>query len=198
MIRRLAVPAIVAALVVLGACGVPTDDAPRPLAEGDIPGGPLAPETTTTTVVDMPGVNSDLWFVRDQEDLQASAANLSSRQPDTVLTALVATVPEELEEGLTTAIPPDTTVLSTELADGTLTVDLSEEFSTISGDSQILAVAQIVFTATDLPGVTRVAFFVEGEPRTVTDASGAEQDGPVTAADYGEIRTFSTADPGTP
>ena len=82
----------VAVLVLVGACGVPTDDGPRPLAESEIPGGPLSPETTTTTVVDSPGVNSELWFVRDQEDLQASVATLSSRQPDTVLTALVSTM----------------------------------------------------------------------------------------------------------
>lgn len=189
---------VVLAAGLLGvACGVPTDDEPRALAEDEIPGGPIASETTTTTVVGSPGLPTELWFVRDQEDLQASVANLPSRRPATVLEALVATVPEELEsEGLTTAIPPGTSVLGAETVDGTLTVDLSEEFSTVSGDAQILAVAQIVLTATDLAGVQRVAFAVEGEPRTVTDATGAEQDGPVTAADYSEIDTFSTAIPG--
>ena len=47
------------------------------------------------------------------------------------------------------------------------------------GQRFIAAVAQIVYTATDLDGIEAVSFRVEGEDFPVNDENGAAQDEPV-------------------
>ena len=70
-----------------------------------------------------------------------------------------------------------------------LTLDLSEEFDTVTGDRLARAVAQIVFTATAIPGgnIARVAFRVEGEARNVNDDDGRSLSDPVSPNDYQEF-----------
>jgi spore germination protein GerM len=79
-------------------------------------------------------------------------------------------------------------VLGTDIEDGTLTVDLSAEFESVSGEPRIQAVAQLVFTAMRVPGsVDGVLFTVDGEQITVPDADGADIDGPAVRGDYSTL-----------
>lgn len=180
-----------AALVLLvalavGGCAVPTDESPRAVAEEYIPEQLVAAPTTTTAPSDG-GPRVELFFVESVDginELRREPAVLEDAKPTTVVEALVASVPEELPEGVTSSIPADTQVLGVTLEDGTLTVDLSEEFQTVSGEPLILAVAQIVFTASAMPAVEDVAFRIEGEPITVPDAEGTELDRPARRSDY--------------
>ena len=63
------------------------------------------------------------------------------------------------------AIPNDTKVISTQLNNECLTVDLSKEFLNISNENNELynASYQIVDTVTELKEVNRVKLLVEGE-----------------------------------
>ena len=63
------------------------------------------------------------------------------------------------------AIPNDTKVISTQLNNECLTVDLSKEFLNISNENNELynAIYQIVDTVTELKEVNRVKLLVEGE-----------------------------------
>lgn len=179
----------VLALVALVGCGVPDDDAPRAVSAEEIPEALVAGATTTTMVG--VGVQGDLYFLETQDDqnvLRLEQVTVDNNEPQAALEALVATVPEELPEGVLTLIPPGTSVLSTELDDGILTVDLSAEFESVSGEPRIQAVAQLVFTAMRIPGpVDGVLFTVEGEQTSVPDADGADIDGPAVREDYSDL-----------
>lgn len=177
------------ALAVLVGCGVPEDDAPRAVATDEIPDALVASPTTTTMAV--AGVQGDLYFLETQDDrnvLSREQVTLDDNQPQTALDALLSAVPEDLPEGVLTFIPPETSILGTELDDGILTVDLSSEFGSVSGEPRIQAVAQLVFTSMRVPGpVEGVLFSVDGELTAVPDADGSDIDGPADREDYSAL-----------
>ena len=71
----------------------------------------------------------------------------------------------ELEAGVTTAIADGTSLLDLNLADGTATVDLSDDFESGGGSLMMRArIAQLVFTATQFDNVDEVVFWMEGAP----------------------------------
>jgi spore germination protein GerM len=54
----------------------------------------------------------------------------------------------------------------------------------VVGPDQSLAIAQVVFTATQQPGVTGVRFEIDGKPIDVPTAAGVQVPGPVNRASY--------------
>jgi spore germination protein GerM len=180
---------LVLAVVALGlvACGVPEDDSPQELSADDVPFGLLSTPTTTTPDEEvLPENQAELWFVNADAQLTAVDSEVPSMSVDAVITALLDTDPETLAPGVSSFIPPETALLDSSIEDGVLTVDLSDEFNSITGDRASRAVAQIVLTAAAFPGgsVDRVAFEVEGEHQNVNDDRGRSQSDPVSPNDY--------------
>ncbi len=98
---------------------------------------------------------------------------LAADLPGTIIDQLVTRPP--VTDELKSKIPTGTTVLKAEKHDTTLDVDLSEQFKSIEGPGQRVAVAQIVFTATAIPGVSSVRFSINGSPTAVpVDDKSAE------------------------
>ena len=92
---------------------------------------------------------------------------VSASLPDHLLSTVMGSLfdapdTESVGRDLTTSVPVDTKVEHLDLADGTLTVDLSGEFDNLVGPSRQQAIAQIVLTATEFPSVERVRFRVDG------------------------------------
>ncbi len=172
------------------ACGVPEDDRPQELTAEQVPFGLLttAPTTTSTPEILPPSREAELYFVDTEGLLEPLPREVGDRSPRTVIETLLATDTAGLPATYSSNIPPDTVLLDVfSESDGqndVLTVDLSEQFTTIEGERFITAVAQIVFTATDLEDVDAVSFRVEGEPISVSDEEGAAQEDPVTPLDY--------------
>ena len=81
----------------------------------------------------------------------------------------------ESEAGLQSALPAQTTVIDATIGTGGIaTVNLGGTFAQLVGPPQIQAVAQVVFTASAVPGVTGVTFELSGQPVEVPVASGVE------------------------
>jgi spore germination protein GerM len=179
-------PAVAAALgalaVALGACGVPVDQSPTALPRNAVPFGllqPSAPSTTTATTVATPApVTVKIFLVTSSGRLTVVGRQLPVNQQSLaeVLDALLrGPTNAEVASGLQSAVPPQTTVLGAVLgAGGVATVNLGGTLGQLVGQAQIEAVAQIVFTATALPGVTQVAFQLQGQAIDVPIASGAQ------------------------
>ena len=74
--------------------------------------------------------------------------------------------------GIRTALPPEVVGVDEVLPDGLTTVSVTRGFTGITGGNQLLAVAQIVWTLTELPTVTTVRFVVEGTPVEVPTDGG--------------------------
>jgi spore germination protein GerM len=74
-----------------------------------------------------------------------------------------------------------------QLSDGTATIDIDGPDEAPSGGASRLAVAQIVLTATSVPGVDAVRLTLSGEPVEAPLPSGQLTSAPLTAADYAAL-----------
>jgi len=73
--------------------------------------------------------------------------------------------------------------------DGLVTIDLSHQLLDITGRQQILALAQVVFTATSLPDVDRVLFKIDGKRREVPNGEGTLTSSPLGRLSYRDLVT---------
>lgn len=161
------------------ACGIPVE------AEPEVVDVELAPqgESETPAPGDLAAVS--IYLVRDDSLVHVTRNLPSPSSLTSIFVSLLGRVTnEERQANLRTAIPPDTETISITEDGSILRVDLNSEFAAVGGEEEILAVAQIVLTATRVEGVDKVAFQLEGVPTDVPVASGALSVDPVGASDY--------------
>ena len=135
---------------------------------------------------------------------EAQAITAVSRDVDESPSALLGALlagpnDDELDGQLRTAIPAGTVLRSAQLRSGTLVVDVSATLLELSDDSLVAAIAQIVFTATEIAGVRSVRVLVDGADRQWPSASGELRARPLTVYDYpGLLVTAQPAYPAVP
>jgi spore germination protein GerM len=154
-------------------CGVSAQSDPQPVDSGTVDQHPAAPGT---------GGGTALYFVR------ANRLDPVHRQvpPDdrARLSALLAGVSEpEAALGLRTAIPSTIALRDVRRAGSTVTVDLTGGLGDVSPEEQTVALAQIVFTATE-SGPTAVRLLVDGTPVQVPRADGTLDSSDLDRADF--------------
>lgn len=183
--RRALRSSVAALAIVATSCGFPAEDGPTPIADDAA--------TTSSTVGSGSVVSSDevtVWFVRG--DLLVSRTR-DVPAPVVAQSAIVAlgagATPSETSSGLRSAIPNASMLVTAELSRGTATVDLAAEFGEVAPGDQVLALGQVVFTLTDLPGVGRVRFQINGDPVAVPLPDGTSTDDSVSRDDFNSLTT---------
>ena len=188
---------IVAALAVLGSCGIPNDSKPREISREALPPELIDPASTATSMPnDVESRFVTLYLV--QGDDSGGDALVAVRRdvavpaevtelPRVVAEALIAASPAALGRAdLVNALPSDVRVRSAVLGDdGVVDIDLTN-LGNVESSLQRLAVAQLVYTLTDLtvPQVNGVRFSIDGEPVAVPLEGGVAAAGtPVGRAD---------------
>jgi spore germination protein GerM len=174
--RHRAHAAVVTALAivagVIAGCGLPTDDAPRPIPESDIPEELLAPSSTTTPA-ETGAFTVTLWWI-DDGLLAPRDGNVADFRIETAIAAVLAGPPPS---DVGTSIPAGTTAVSIEESDGdVLVINLSEQITGIGSPELDRALAQIVYTATEEDDVEGVLFQVNGEALSVPTDAGVVSD----------------------
>lgn len=189
---------VAVALMGTGACGVPDDAEPRALPPDSVPFSLLATSTTTTTEPSPPPMVDEPVpvYLVDNETGQLVEVQRRVPAPASVRRALQELLQgpneRELAEGVGSSIPSSTELLGVEgPVGGVVTIDLSD-LSGISGGGQRMALAQVVFTATALPGVDSVLFKFEGEPSEAPNAQAESKSEPLGRDD------FAAFDPSAP
>jgi hypothetical protein len=191
-----AVAAVVA--VAAAGCGLAEDERPEVLAADNVPHGLLDPEPPTTTTAAPFAATSPVrvFFVEQQEDsIKLRPVERLVRDPSDVEDRLQVLLDEPPgpdhtgEEGLSSNIPPGTSLLEVEVDPDAreATVDLSREFFGSQGTGQRAAFAQITCTAEQVDGITQVRFKVEGEAIAPVIADSTQKDGPVSC-----LRDYAT------
>ena len=198
--RLLAGTALTAALVT--ACGVPTGGDPTTIAASDVPYGLAAPSPTPRAAPSgNPQVEpSRIFLVDDDDALVARPRDTDASSRRERLEYLLTTLAEgptgtERDEQLSTALPPEVRLTLADLSDGTATIDIDGPAEAPSGWASRRAVAQIVLTATSVPGVDAVHLTLAGEPVEAPLPSGELTSEPLTAADYAALLVAVTAPP---
>lgn len=176
---------VAVAALALTSCGVPTDEAPQALPRQNVPFHLLNPPNAAQGTSTTGKVPVQIYLVRGTALFPVSRLSSPPGSLQHVLDALLTgPTTDEVAAGLRTAIGQQITLRSAGLAYGLAVVDLSSNFGQIVGHEQILAVAQIVFTATALPGVTAVDFELDGKPVPVPTGEGALVQRSLTRADF--------------
>lgn len=191
--RRMGV--IVGVVAVLGAsglgagCGVPTDRGVEHADPESVPFGLLEPDREETAVLPQGGSAIDVFFFHAGEQRLIPV----TRRVDAGDTT---TVIRELEAGPSAAessLGLQSSLIDVEVVDGVsveggiATVDLLAAFTDLSGAEQLTAVAQLVFSLTDRPGVGRVAFTLDGETVAVRRADGTSTNEPLDRDDFASM-----------
>lgn len=173
---------LLAVSLVLVACGIPVEAEPEsvevqmPSPDEDRPPAPG----------EQAGVS--MYLVRDETLVHVTRDLPSPPSLTIIFESLLDGVTEtERMQNLRTAIPPGTETMAVTEEDSVLAIDLNSEFAAVGGEEEILAVAQIVLTATSIEGIDLVAFQLEGVPTDVPVANGALSVDPVGAADYSTL-----------
>lgn len=205
-VHRLLVVAL-AAVTVLGACQVPADDEPRPIAADAVPFGLLDTTTTSpsTTVPPPVQVTKEVYLleqvagtarlVRVERTFAADAAGISD-----VLASLVTTrvTDEESALGYSSQIPEGVQFVGASLDQptGVLTIQIDGLVGTIAGTSLRLAMGQLVYTATADEDVRSVVFADAAGERFNAVIDNAENvSEPVDRGDYRTISPDAVVEP---
>lgn len=178
-----------AVLVVCGACGVPTDDEARVARPDDVPFGLLDPDRQATAGDPPAGATiAEVYLFADEEaTLVPVARRVDGPSLATTLAELERSPSDaEAAAGLRSALADSDVIAGAATAGETATVDLGEGFSVIGGAEQLVAISQIVFTATARPGVVQVTFTLDGRPIEIPRGDGSLTSGAVTRDDYGD------------
>jgi immunoglobulin-like protein involved in spore germination/sporulation and spore germination protein len=136
---------------------------------------PVSNAPTTSSSVPAGATSFTVYLVRDEKLMAAGRSTSAPVTPATALRALLAGPQGSLERdlGMTTSIPAGTALHGVHVAGDVATVDLSKAFESGGGSQSMQArAAQVVFTATQFSGVSRVRFAIDGTPVTTIGGEG--------------------------
>ena len=179
------------ALLLVTACGVPTDPSPRALDPEAAPFGVLAEATTAPEGEGRVA----LYFVRgDRVVLQPRPVERSTTIPQLLDLLLEGPTPEQVAAGTRSAIPTDLDLEQVEVtARGVAVVTLAVDDNQVG--TSPLGFAQIVATLT-APGRARsVRFRRDGEDLPVPRGDGSLTSDPLDRTDYADLLLLQTASP---
>lgn len=186
--RRLA--ALGAVAILAGSCGVPAEATAHLIPAQQVPFGLLkaAPDTQPPPAAGPARAIVQVFLV-DKLRLVSEGRVVATPVTvgDVVANLLDGPTNAEVASGVTTAISDVTVLRSARVRDGVANLDLTAAFAQVSGRNQVLAVAQLVFTATSVTGVTAVTFSLDGNQVEVPAGNGTLVQGPVSRADFAAI-----------
>jgi hypothetical protein len=198
MTMRRVLAAIGCTTFVVTGCSIQPDTAPRAIPQDDrgllgqvVPEGGAAAGSTRVYLV----AEHD-----DGERLLRSVQRGVDATPTPALEELFKGANDEEDAaGLGSALPAGLQLLSARPVAGTLQVDVSEQLLDLPAPTLILAVAEIVFTASELDGVREVRLKVNGQNRPWPDGRGELQTRTLTVYDYpGLVESSQPAYPPIP
>jgi spore germination protein GerM len=198
---------VVVAALVFGAvaCGIPSDDEPRAIPEAAVPEQAREPRgsgTSSTTALPSAQTQDQMIYLvggsTEQPRLVAVSVPVpvhtdASRLAQATIQQLIGTQPEDVGRSgeVTNQIPSSVQVLGATVgADGVLELNLTDALSQVESARLRLAIAQIVFTATELrsSGINSVRVLINGQAASVPTQGGSADAGqPVSRADYPDL-----------
>ena len=180
-------PSVLVLASLLACCGFPAQDTSVPIA-GEEPADSTPFNPSDPSVVE----SITTWFVSDTmlvPLVRRVAPPVDVTSAVTIVAVGVTT--SEASRGLRSAIPDPSMVEGARLVRGTAVVDLASEFLDIPSGDQVLALGQLVYTLTDLRGVGRVRFEINGESVVVPLPSGESTAESVSREDFSQLVTKS-------
>ncbi|MEU2611037.1 GerMN domain-containing protein [Micromonospora sp. NPDC007271] len=182
---RRRVSSLICAVFLLAGCGVPVDDAPRPVQS---PPGPLPSPVGGGAASNAGRANESLCFVRGDRLVTVVRRVDYLPDVDTHLRHLLAGPGNmERDAGFTSALTGTASVAGAQLSGGVADVEVGGAGDETGRSDEILAFGQIVCTLTSRADVHGVTFRRDGQPLEVPRADGSLSRLPLTATDYAPL-----------
>jgi spore germination protein GerM len=185
----------VGVVLVASGCGIAPDDGPRDIPAADQVELGVGGDGNAGAAIGTARVYFLSPEVVGQSALLESVARDVSETPTELMQALLAG-PNQTEQSnqFRTAIPMGTQLIEARRQGFVLRVDLSDDVLELSGEVLITAIAQIVFTASELDGVRGVTILIAGADQQWPVGSGKLTGEPLTVYDYPGIVPSSQPD----
>jgi hypothetical protein len=189
-----AVLAAVAFMSIAAGCGVRADSKPH-----DVPEANRADLSGPSIGTDASGAER-IYLVEPGEDqLLRSVPREASSAEDLMETLMLGPNDTELAEEYSSAIPSTLRLLSAREQSPFLYVDVTDEMTDLSGQGLLQALAQMVYTGSELEGVDRVQITVNGDVIAWPKANLESSTEPLSIYDYpSSVRTAQPAYPSLP
>jgi spore germination protein GerM len=184
--RRTPVALLVSLLALLASCGISDDAAPRDIPEADR----LSLDNSANQPTGATSGSDRVYLLapetpNEAQHLRAAQRDIGSSATQRLQSLFGGLTVADVRLRLRTAIPEGLLLHSAVLQpSGTLAVDVSDQLLDLSATSLIDAIAQIVFTASEVDGVQRIDLVVDGKARQWPDGDGELQADPLTVYDY--------------
>jgi spore germination protein GerM len=198
-VNRRIVAVTLALAAALAACSIQPDTSPREIPQAD---RALSDPVTPAEGGEAAG-STRVFLVKESDDGQAQLRSVL-RSVDPTPTAVMQELlngpnAQEEETGTTSALPQDLVLHSARSVAGVLSVDVSSQLLDEPAPQLMLAIAQIVFTASELEGVREVRIRVDGTNRPWPDGHGELRTEALTVYDYpGLVESTQPAYPPIP
>lgn len=188
MKRSLAlVVALTVGALTAGACGVPTRGSADRANPDDVPFGLLDQVPSSSSSLSRSGTPVEVYFYdAGTERLVQVVTETDDPSLDGVL-RLLQEVPGGAGLPVGNPLGDVEVIRSVAVSRGRATVDLTEAFGGIAGTAQLVALAEMVYTATGRPGVGQVVFTLGGQPIEVPRGDGSLTSDPLTRSDYPKL-----------
>ncbi|HSH11115.1 MAG TPA: GerMN domain-containing protein [Ilumatobacter sp.] len=194
MNRRRMLLLTVAALA-MTSCGIQTDSAPRNLPDSER--GPAAAGSSSGS--DASGADRIYLVAPGDERLLRSVPRDAALREDLMRILLLGPNDDEIAAQYSSFIPPDTQLLSARSKGQILIVDVTGEIAELTGQSLSQAIAQIVYTATEIDGIEAVQLKVDGVEVAWPKPNGEITADPLRIYDYPNfVQTAQPAYPAVP
>jgi spore germination protein GerM len=180
-----------ALVAVLAGCGISTGGPVETIPESDVPPGLITPTPTSAAPAtpEPTAESSRIHLVARDDTLvprprEVTGPSLRERLGDLLAELAAGPTADERELQLSTALPPDVELAVTDVSGGTATIDLTGPVDAPTGLASRRAVAQVVLSATTVPGVEAVVLTIDGERVEAPLPSGELTAAPLSADDY--------------
>jgi hypothetical protein len=179
--------ALVTLAVLLSACSIGAEQSPNVVAPQDVPSG-LAGSGSTTTSVTVPLENVSIYLEGLQRLVTVNREVAKPAAASTVLEALAkGSTGAEAEQNLRSPISAAAPLSVLSIANDTVTVGLAPSFTNLSGEDQVAAAAQLVYTLTALPGIRAVSVRIGDRATRMPLPDGRLSTGALTRAEYASL-----------
>lgn len=189
MIRAVTTALLLVAL--LTGCGVPSQDSAVVAPREEVPFGLLdADREPVAGARPSRGATVEVFLHSDDEERLVAVERRVARSSVQAALAELEEPPTSTEKlaGLNSTLSDIDGISSVDVAGVVVEVDLTDDFADIGGSDQLVALAQIVYTATGRPGADQVTFTLEGEPVEIPIGDGTLTTGTVDREDYEQLQ----------
>lgn len=186
--------AALAAALGLAGCGIGSQSQAEALPPHEVPFDLLSPAPSSASAPRAPTAEAViLYFLRDGRLVAVARELPAPAAVDARLSALAAgPTTAEAAEGLSSAVSAPGTAPTGLISFNKMTINLTPSFEQLATKDQVEALAQLVYTATAIPGITTVAFRIHDKPVAVPREDNSTTEGPVSRQDYRSLAPLIT------